>query len=205
MNYVRFMGYSELEKYLKGETLVNNTDWRERAKVTNSVGFCFFDDSVEPEKRLEYLTGVCDLDYVVVCECTNEKRLRKSCGKYRNPEKDNLMFVNPTMMDVPEYSTTRYSCETMHPVRVGVVIDPYYDRNIEWREIKSYKNTPKKRPVIIVEHPNGYSGILYGESSMSISKDGIEVMYTDSRNKDIDSKEKLYEQLEKKAEAYGDV
>lgn len=36
--------------------------------------------------------------------------------------------------------------------------------------------------VIKVEHPNGYLGVLYGESSMSIyDKDGHEVLHTSSR------------------------
>ena len=58
-------------------------------------------------------------------------------------------------------------------------------------------NMKSQYEVIRVEHPNGYSGVLYGESSMSISKDGKEVLHTGFRNKDINSKEKLYEQLEK--------
>lgn len=46
-----------------------------------------------------------------------------------------------------------------------------------------------------VEHPNGYSGILYGESSMSIyDKDGHEVMHTGFRTPQTE--EELYEVLE---------
>lgn len=49
--------------------------------------------------------------------------------------------------------------------------------------------------VIKAEHPNGYMGILYGESSMSIyDEDGHEILHTGSRN--IDTKAELYELLE---------
>lgn len=50
---------------------------------------------------------------------------------------------------------------------------------------------------IVVIHPNGYSGKLYGKSSMSIfDKDGKEVLHTGFRNPDMNSAEKLYEHLE---------
>lgn len=48
---------------------------------------------------------------------------------------------------------------------------------------------------IKVEHPNGYMGILYGKSSMSIyDEEGHEILHTGSRN--INTKEELYELLE---------
>lgn len=48
---------------------------------------------------------------------------------------------------------------------------------------------------IKVSHPNGYSGILYGESSMVIfDKDGHEVMHTGFRTPQTE--EELYELLE---------
>lgn len=51
--------------------------------------------------------------------------------------------------------------------------------------------------IISVTHPNGFSGKLYGESSMSIfDKDGNEVLHTGFRNADINSEKALYEHLE---------
>lgn len=48
---------------------------------------------------------------------------------------------------------------------------------------------------IKVEHPNGYMGILYGKSSMSIyDEDGHEILHSGSRN--INTKAELYELLE---------
>lgn len=49
---------------------------------------------------------------------------------------------------------------------------------------------------IQVEHPNGYSGVLYGRRSMSIFKDGREVLHTGFRNKNIQTEKDLYEILE---------
>lgn len=49
---------------------------------------------------------------------------------------------------------------------------------------------------IVVEHPNGYSARLYGTSSMSIYKDGKEVMHTGFRNEEIKSAEDVYDLLE---------
>lgn len=49
--------------------------------------------------------------------------------------------------------------------------------------------------LIKVEHPNGYMGILYGKSSMSIyDKDGHECLHTGSRN--LQTESELYELLE---------
>ena len=44
-------------------------------------------------------------------------------------------------------------------------------------------------------HENGYSAILYGQSSMSIQKDGKEVMHTGSRN--VNSEKEVIELLER--------
>ena len=49
--------------------------------------------------------------------------------------------------------------------------------------------------LIKVEHPNGYMGILYGKSSMTIyDKDGHEILHTGLRNPNTE--EELYEVLE---------
>ena len=138
MRYVRFMSQDELDKYKAGETLRNLTDWRKRAQVTSSVGFCFFDDAVKPEKRMEYLTGVVDLDCVAVFECIDGK-MKKSSGRYRDPDKDvcvdlfDFLFNPPEMMRVDEYCTEMYSRETMRLVREGKVVDAFR-RVIQWKQ-----------------------------------------------------------------------
>lgn len=138
MRYVRFMSEYELKRFLEGEELVNDTDWK-TCKKTGSVGFCFFDDEVTPEKRMEYVSGVVNLDRVVVFERIGGEPLKKSFGQYRNPELDkpNNLFeaiFNPIIpMDVPEYSTKTYSQKTMKIVKIGKVTG-ILERKIEWEE-----------------------------------------------------------------------
>lgn len=49
---------------------------------------------------------------------------------------------------------------------------------------------------IKVHHPNGYSGILYGKSSLAIYDDhGIEIIHTGYRT--INTEKELYDVLEK--------
>ena len=50
--------------------------------------------------------------------------------------------------------------------------------------------------MIKVKHPNGYEGIIYGNRSMEIWKDGREVLHTGSRKEDIKTAEDLYKVLE---------
>lgn len=137
MKYVRFMSQDELDKYKSGKTLRNLTDWRKKSKVTNSVGFCFFDDTVPPENRMEYLTGVVDLDCVAVFECIDGK-MKKSSGRYRDPDKDtyvglfDFLFNPPKMKKVDEYCRKMYSRESMRLVREGKVKDAF-GRVIQWK------------------------------------------------------------------------
>ena len=133
--YVRFMSRKEFIGYMGGLTMENRTDWRKRAQCTDSVGFCFFDDSVPPEKRIEYLTGVVTMGIVAEFERICDRPMRQSHGRYRDPEADqNIfnLFEPPPMKQVDEYSTEKYSQADMRLVRVGVVTDPYFDRKIEW-------------------------------------------------------------------------
>ena len=138
MRYVRFMSGTELEKYKSGQTLKNVTDWRKKGQVTSSIGFCFFDDTVPPEKRIEYLTCVVDLDFVAVFECIDGK-MKKSSGRYRDPDKDagadlfDFLFKPPAMMSVDEYCTEMYSQKTMKLVREGKVVDAFR-RVIQWKD-----------------------------------------------------------------------
>lgn len=136
MRYVRFMGIEELKKYLRGEKLKNNTVWRDRGHKTDSVGFCFFDDSESPEERLKYYPrGItCTTDVWAVFEQIGGEPLKKRTGIYRDPKKDNagieqkiseairsvLYGILPDIptMEVTEYSTTEYSQKTLKLVAV---------------------------------------------------------------------------------------
>lgn len=125
--FVRFMSRGELRKYLAGETLENHTWWfTDKNARTDSVGFCFFDDSVPPERRMEYVSGVVNLEMVAVFEQIGGEKLKFGRGQYRDPEQDqpetlfDFLYKPVKMMTVPEYSTTKYSNKTMHLVRVGM-------------------------------------------------------------------------------------
>ena len=60
------------------------------------------------------------------------------------------------------------------------------------REVAKERNEMK----IKVRHPNGYSGILYGKSSLAIyDNHGIEVIHTGYRT--INTEKELYDVLEK--------
>lgn len=132
MKYVRFMGVLELEKYVKGETLKNDTVWRRKAQCTDSVGFCFFDTSATPESRIEYLNGVVDLSCVVVFEAVEGKKLTKSKGRYRDPARDDSNSLLPPMMSVTEYSTTEYSLRDMRAVKIGAIEGGLLKPWIKW-------------------------------------------------------------------------
>lgn len=64
-------------------------------------------------------------------------------------------------------------------------------------DLIGYKYETSKEDIISVKHPNGFSGKLYGKSSMSIfDSNGKEIMHTEFRNEDIKTKEDLYKHLE---------
>ena len=122
------MSLEELRKYVRGEPLENHTHCG-----CGSVGFCFFDTSVEPKNRMDYLTGVVDMQVVVEFERVAGPRMRKAYGVYRDPEKDDLTTFPPATQFITEYSAEEYSQDTMRLVRVGYVADPW-DRKIVWKE-----------------------------------------------------------------------
>ena len=102
----RFMSEAELEKYLKGEPLINETVHDGRIK--GSVGFCFFDATdIDPITAHHVLTGIATLEYMVefmVEEDVAKRILTKSKGNYHLPE-DPLYKGTP----LTEYCTTKYS------------------------------------------------------------------------------------------------
>lgn len=65
--------------------------------------------------------------------------MKKSSGRYRDPDKDacvdlfDSLFNPPEMMRVDEYCTEMYSRETMRLVREGKVIDAFR-RVIQWKD-----------------------------------------------------------------------
>lgn len=115
---MRFMGVNELAAFLAGQELENHTDWRKRAKSTDSKGFCFFDLSEPPEERLKYLSGVVDRSFIAVFEVEDGVKLRESSGRYAIPGHGDVF--PPPMQNKVEYSTERYSVRTFTIKRFGV-------------------------------------------------------------------------------------
>lgn len=139
MRLIRFMSQGELDALLTGQTLHNTRDHhRYSGGRTNSVGFCFFDLSVSPEKRMEYLTGVVDMDAVV--EIDTNAKLKKGQGIYRDPDQDEIYLiavwlgsVEPPTVPVREYSLTEYSLNTCKVIRIGKPLP--LEHKIIWEEI----------------------------------------------------------------------
>lgn len=53
----------------------------------------------------------------------------------------------------------------------------------------------KRKMELIVKHPNGYSGMLFGESSLAVFDNRMhEILHTGDRN--IETAEDLYDMLE---------
>ena len=127
MKLIRFMGSEELRKYLNGETLTNTTEWRAAGQASDSMGFCFFDDSEPPEKRLSYVSGVVDTELVVTFEVVPFAKidLHEGFGRYRDTEKDMptleelLTFTNIKFKKVREYSLMEYNNQILSLLKVG--------------------------------------------------------------------------------------
>ena len=146
MRLVRFMGAEEMEGYIAGLTLVNCTNWMiDRHKATHSKGFCFFDDSVAPEKRMEYLTGIVDMAICAVFRPINTDELRVSYGRYRDPDKDEKVtslsealtaLTRPIVyQSVKEYSLEQYSKRTMQLDKIGLCVP--FEHRIVWETRES--------------------------------------------------------------------
>ena len=145
MKLVRFMSENELQKYMRGERLENRTDWRKAGWDSGSKGFCFFDDSEPPEKRLEYVCGIVDTSLVAVFEPVGEVGelgIVESIGIYRDPVKDMpslddilMMRVdNVAKMQVKEYSTRCYNSQVLRLVRYGRPERSTQKWRINWQE-----------------------------------------------------------------------
>jgi hypothetical protein len=138
MRLIRFMSQGEFDALLAGETLHNTRDHhRYSGGRTNSIGFCFFDLSVPPEKRMEYLSGVVDMDAVI--EIDTNAKLKKGQGIYRDPDQDEIYLiaawlgsVEPPTIPVREYSLTEYSLDTCKVIRIGKPLP--LEHKIIWEE-----------------------------------------------------------------------
>lgn len=106
------MSEEELEKFLNGKPLENNTKFEQNG----SEGFCFFkSDDIDPITAQHVLAGIATLDFMVefyVEERTVEK-MTKAEGKYHLPG-DPIMKT--TML--PEYSIKSYNRKDFWPYQI---------------------------------------------------------------------------------------
>ena len=137
MKLIRFMGITEMDRYLKGETLENHTDWSLHA-ATASKGFCFFPEDPAPERRLHYLSGIVDFDVVAEFELLGPSMLRKCRGRYHDPD-EKLPGSLPKIFQIPiryitteEYSMESYSSKMLKLLRMGTVVLDGMDWKILW-------------------------------------------------------------------------
>ena len=148
MKLIRFMGMPEFIAYLKGEDLENHKDWKMNGSRTESVGFCFFDDSESPEYRLHYLRGIVDPAICVEFETAGPINLKRAQGVYAKPEAPmksaSLRGIlrglgSKKVKKVTEYSTEHYNMHTLKLVRAGIPdMRNYLDYKIHWRDREAW-------------------------------------------------------------------
>lgn len=113
--FIRFMSEVELEKYLKGEDLVNNAVHNGRIK--GSFGFCFFDAmKVDPITAHHLLNGVATMEYMVEFLVDDEianQTLTRSKGAYHLPE-----TPHDEAHAVEEYCTKSYNRKDFMPYQI---------------------------------------------------------------------------------------
>lgn len=118
--FIRFMSEAELEKYLKGEPLINEKEH----KKGGSVGFCFFDATdMDPITAHHVLSGIATLEYMVefmVEDDAAERILTKSEGRYHLPDTPLYEGHNLT-----EYCTKSYSRDDFLPYQIWHLMISY--------------------------------------------------------------------------------
>lgn len=120
--FIRFMGEAELEKYLKGEKLVNEKVHDGRIK--GSFGFCFFDAAdMDPITAHHVLSGIATLQYMVefmVEDDVAKKVFTESKGAYHLP--DTPLTEGHALT---EYCTKSYSRDDFLPYQIWHLMVSY--------------------------------------------------------------------------------
>lgn len=111
----RFMSIEEFQLLAAGAELTNGVDHSGHAR-TSSEGLCFLpSDGYTPAQAHEFLSGIVS-DDVVVEFSAPEGALSEGIGIYTDP----CGYYDDTI-EVAEYSTPRYSRDTLRPLRYGVI------------------------------------------------------------------------------------
>ena len=134
----RFMGKTEFEKLMKGEELVNNSEFSRY--MSESTGFCFmpweiyvYDDYGDKtyysgDEGYLWFDGAQQADYLVEFEVDRDL-LTESSGLYKNPASFDI-YNRGTWID--EWCTTKYSSKNFKILRYKVHNKPWEKE--EWVE-----------------------------------------------------------------------
>lgn len=126
----RFCSQAEYDKYMAGETLVNEKDHgAERGYAASSaVGFCFFAGS--PEKRKHQLSGIVDFD-VCLTVSVDRSKVNECHGRY--PLRINGRYVGAE--NVPEFCTTSYNNRDFKLIKADKSFSGYAPNGSVLREL----------------------------------------------------------------------
>lgn len=147
MRVFRFMSNSEFEMYKAGKVLVNNNNHREKGFKSDSVGFCFFDESeIDIKQAIHFLSGLVSFDICAVFE-TEKNNLKQGYGIYAKPlsmtgilalDLYNVM-TNREKIQRTEYSTTTYNNSKFKLIKYSENIWSQYNpiekqKELMWKE-----------------------------------------------------------------------
>lgn len=127
----RFCSKAEYDKFMAGETLVNDTDHGARRgyAVSTSVGFCFF--AGDPEDWKHRLSGIVDFDVCITVEAPGPL-IYISTGRYpvRTPDGrlDGLRFYT-------EFCTRTYNNRDFKLLKADTSFSSYYPGPAKLREM----------------------------------------------------------------------
>lgn len=137
LTVMRCMSKAELVAYRKGEVMRNLST--HPGQRTNSIGFCFFPVGPNCDKittRLQYLSGIVNMEVVAVFETIPPARLTIAHGYYTSPDArrvDRLEIISTATFKRTEFCTTVYDNDMLKLLSVGT---PYKDMaSGEWRVI----------------------------------------------------------------------
>ena len=132
MKLFRFMSIEEFKKYKNEEILVNNTDHHfEKNRMTNSVGFCFFNYAqYKPEEILHSVFGITSISICAIFE-TERTNVKKTWGRYSKPI--NKISIDRIPFIAKEYCTNTYSKNNFKLIKYA--IPEYFNwDNWNWKE-----------------------------------------------------------------------
>lgn len=147
MRVFRFMSNSEFEMYKTGKVLVNNNNHREKGFKSDSVGFCFFDESeIDIKQAIHFLSGLVSFDICAVFE-TDKNNLKQGYGVYKRNCKPTgnlgidlvIALMDNNTMRRTEYSTKTYSKENFKLIKFSKKIWEQYtilekQKDLKWEE-----------------------------------------------------------------------